>query len=79
MADLKERVPDNVPGKYYVDSTCIDCDACREMAPRNFVRNEDEGYSYVSKQPETPEEEEQCKDALEGCPVESIGKNGEEG
>jgi ferredoxin len=48
------------------------------MAPRNFVRNEDEGYSYVSRQPETEEEEEQCKDALEGCPVEAIGNNGEE-
>jgi ferredoxin len=76
MAELEDKVPENVAGTFYVDDTCIDCDACREMAPANFVRSEDEGYSYVSKQPETPEEEEQCRDALEGCPVEAIGDNG---
>lgn len=77
MADRDDKVPENAPGKYYVDTTCIDCDACREMAPGNFVRSEEEGYSYVAKQPETPEEEEQCRDALEGCPVEAIGDDGE--
>lgn len=78
MADPKDKVPENAPGRYFVDSTCIDCDACREMAPDNFVRSDEEGYSYVAKQPETPEEEAQCKDALEGCPVEAIGNSGEE-
>lgn len=78
MADPKDKVPESVPGRYFVDSTCIDCDACREMAPDNFVRSDEEGYSYVSKQPETPEEEAQCRDALEGCPVEAIGDTGEE-
>ena len=62
--------------KYYVDNQCIDCDLCRETAPDNFKRNEDGGYSYVSKQPETPEEEGRCKEAKEGCPVEAIGDNG---
>ena len=78
MPDRDDKVPENTPGKFYVDSTCIDCDACREMAPTNFVRSEEEGYSYVTRQPETPEEEEQCRDALEGCPVEAIGDDGEE-
>jgi ferredoxin len=76
MADREDKVPENAEGTFYVDSTCIDCDACREMAPKNFVRSEEEGYSYVIKQPETPEEEEQCRDALEGCPVEAIGDDG---
>ncbi len=76
MAERDDKVPENVEGAFYVDDTCIDCDACREMAPSNFVRSEEEGYSYVSKQPENPEEEEQCRDALEGCPVEAIGDNG---
>jgi len=35
------------------------------------------GYSYVFKQPTTPEEEALCKEAMEGCPVEAIGNNGE--
>ena len=76
MAERDDKVPENVEGAFYVDDTCIDCDACREMAPANFVRSEEEGYSYVSKQPDNPEEEEQCRDALEGCPVEAIGENG---
>ena len=76
MAERDDKVPENVEGAFYVDDTCIDCDACREMAPANFVRSEEEGYSYVSKQPGNPEEEEQCRDALEGCPVEAIGENG---
>ena len=43
----------------------------------NFQRNEDGGHSYVSKQPETPEEEALCVSALEGCPVEAIGSDGQ--
>ncbi len=77
MADREDKVPENAAGTLYVDSTCIDCDACREMAPTNFVRSEEEGYSYVTRQPDGPEEEEQCRDALEGCPVEAIGDDGE--
>ena len=77
MADSADRLPENAPGKFYVDSTCIDCDACREMAPENFARSDDNGYSYVVKQPANDDEEEQCRDAMEGCPVESIGDDGE--
>src|SRR5256885_15011313 len=76
MADIANRYPENTPGKYYVDNQCIDCDLCRETAPDNFTRNDDGGYSYVFKQPATPEEEAQCKEAMEGCPVEAIGNNG---
>lgn len=77
MAELENKYPDNLPGRYYVDDQCIDCDLCRETAPSNFTRNDDGGYSFVYKQPETPEEEAQCKEAMEGCPVEAIGDNGE--
>lgn len=76
MADKKYKYEENVPGAYYVDEECIDCDACRETAPSNFTRNEDEGYSYVYKQPVNAEEEELCKEALEGCPVDAIGDDG---
>jgi ferredoxin len=76
MADPTDKVATNVPGPYYVDSQCIDCDLCRQTAPANFERNEDEGYSYVHKQPETEEESEQCQEALEECPVEAIGQDG---
>jgi len=77
MADPTDKQPDNVPGKYYVDTNCIDCDVCRTTAPANFKANEDEGYSYVFKQPENDEEEALCQEAMEGCPVEAIGDDGE--
>src|SRR5204863_738279 len=77
MADVVNKYPENITGKYYVDNMCIDCDLCRETAPDNFKRNDDVGYSFVYKQPENPEEEARCKEAKEGCPVEAIGDNGE--
>jgi len=73
MADKSKKWPDNVPGKYYVDEQCIDCDACRTEAPSNYTRNDSAGFSFVFKQPETPEEEARCRAALEACPVEAIG------
>ena len=76
MADPNDKVADNVDGPFYVDSNCIDCDLCRQTAPENFERNEDEGYSYVSKQPENDDEEQACRDAMEECPVEAIGDDG---
>jgi ferredoxin len=76
MADAENKYPENVPGKFYVDDQCIDCDLCRETAPANFKRNDDGGHSYVYKQPESPEEETLCKEAMEGCPVEAIGNDG---
>ena len=78
MADLDRKVPENVDGRFYVDATCIDCDLCRETAPLNFIRQEDEGYSYVNLQPSGPDEESACLAALEECPVEAIGIVGED-
>lgn len=76
MADKDNKLPENVPGRYFVDDQCIDCDACRETAARFFRRNDDKGYSYVFKQPTTEQEVAECDEALEGCPVEAIGKDG---
>jgi ferredoxin len=58
MANKADKQPENVSGRYYVDTECIDCDVCRDTAPGNFTRQDDGGYSYVYKQPESPEEEE---------------------
>jgi ferredoxin len=77
MANKSEKWSENVPGKFYVDEQCIDCDLCRETAPDFFERNEDGGYTYVSKQPEEEDGIEACMEALEGCPVEAIGNDGD--
>ena len=75
MADFTDKLPGQAPGPYFVDSQCIDCDLCRSVAPGNFLRNEEEGFSYVSKQPENAQEEVLVRDALENCPVEAIGED----
>ena len=76
MADQQDKVVDNVAGNFFVDSQCIDCNLCRDTAPKNFKHNEDEGYSFVYKQPEGEEEIEQCVEAKDSCPVEAIGDDG---
>ncbi len=76
MAEFSDRVSENVRGKYYVDVQCIDCDVCRDTAPDNFTRYDENGYSYVYKQPETDEEFELCEEAIMACPVEAIGDDG---
>lgn len=77
MADKSDKWPDNVAGQFYVDRQCIDCDLCRETAPSCFTRNGDQGYSYVTKQPENDEEAALCQEAMDSCPVDAIGRNGE--
>jgi ferredoxin len=75
MAIPADRVRENVPGRWYVDSACIDCDLCRETAPMIFGRHDDGGYSFVQKQPLTAEELALAEDARQGCPVEAIGND----
>jgi ferredoxin len=76
MANFENRYDDNSDGKFYVDDECIDCDLCREVAPKNFAREKEGGYSFVYKQPEDAEELALCEEALENCPVEAIGDDG---
>ncbi len=78
MADKDAKWSENVSGKFYVDDQCIDCDLCRETAPDFFARDDDGGYSYVNAQPSDEEGAELCMEALEGCPVEAIGDDGDE-
>jgi ferredoxin len=78
MANKADKWASNAPGKFYVDQQCIDCDLCRETAPGFFTRHDEGGYSYVHKQPATEEEIALCMEALEGCPVEAIGQDGDE-
>ena len=67
---------DNVRGRFYVGDQCLDCDLCREVAPENFARNDEGGYSYVRKQPESAEEEARCREAVAGCCTETIHEDG---
>jgi len=54
-----------------VDRTCIDCDACRRIAPAVFA--EAAGHSYVARQPASESERARSLMALVACPTGSIG------
>src|SRR4051794_31021381 len=71
MANPKKMVSANVPGAFFVDTTCINCDACRQLAPSTFADAGD--TSFVFSQPRTGEEERQATRALLACPTGSIG------
>ena len=68
MSDLSREIRVS----FHVEDNCIDCDLCRETAPANFERSDDEGTSAVTKQPENTDELAQCREAMEACPVEAI-------
>lgn len=77
MADKSKKYPENAPGKFYVDKECIACDACVLAAPDHFSMNPDDGHAFVQKQPQDEAELSKCREAMEGCPVEAIGNDGE--
>src|SRR6266404_9236022 len=71
MANAALRLAENIAGDFFVDSTCIDCDACRQIAPETFSENGD--ASIVHHQPETDEQTKRALMALVACPTGSIG------
>ncbi len=71
MAHLKARRSQNVAGDLYVDSSCIDCDTCRWMAPDSFSREGEQ--SAVYHQPQTTAQRLAALQALLACPTASIG------
>src|SRR5262245_33816522 len=71
MANQQRVLPENAPGAFFVDDTCIDCDACRRLAPEIFREFRD--YSVVYHQPETREQLRLALMALVACPTGSIG------
>ncbi len=86
MADWKNRWEDNIGGTetiagktygFYVDKECILCSVCSDAAPNNFRMSDAEDHDICFKQPENDEEVGNCKEAMENCPVEAIGYDGQ--
>ena len=71
MATLRRSYSSNVPGTFYVDDTCIDCDLCRQIAPN--VYSEESDHSIVYHQPQDEDETHRAAMALVACPTGSIG------
>jgi glyoxylase-like metal-dependent hydrolase (beta-lactamase superfamily II)/ferredoxin len=76
MANIKKRLAENVPGDFFVDSTCIDCDTCRQLAPEVFAEGAE--YSFVHRQPQAAAERRRGVQAILACPTGSIGTLGDD-
>jgi ferredoxin len=76
MADKENKVPDNIPGSFYVDTSCIACGICIAEAPDTFKYNEDESLAYVYAQPANEEHTASAKQALNHCTADAIGDDG---
>lgn len=71
MANIQRRLPENVPGDFFVDESCIDCDTCSQLAPAVF-RDHGEQCS-VYRQPQSEADTRLALMALVACPTGSIG------
>jgi glyoxylase-like metal-dependent hydrolase (beta-lactamase superfamily II)/ferredoxin len=78
MARLEDRLPENAPGAFFVDRSCIDCDLCRQLAPRTFGRLDAADQSIVVAQPHGDADVRDAARALVTCPTASIGVSGAE-
>jgi ferredoxin len=82
MADKSIRLPDSVPGPWYVDDTCTPCHVCLDEAGPSsgfdLLRyNGDETKVLFVKQPESDDELRAAQSALEICPTNAIGSDGD--
>ena len=76
MANPKLGVAGNVPGDFFVDSTCINCDTCRQISPRVFGEVNDS--SFVKAQPISSAVRREALQAVLACPTGSIGCLGDD-
>lgn len=74
MADPSRRHPKNAPGPWFVDRACISCDTCTDISPEIFGRDP-ERKAYIHAH--LPEHAELFRAALESCPVEAVGDEGD--
>jgi len=75
MADKSAKNPGNVPGNWYVDSSCIGCSLCSGTAPDIFSMSSDGSTAFVTRQPADGAETELAAQVLSDCPVGAIGND----
>jgi ferredoxin len=73
---MADKMPQNVPGRFYVDGNCINCSLCVEIAGQLFETNQDEGYEYIKRQPRDAAERELVEEVIQLCPADAVQDNG---
>lgn len=79
MADKSSKVPENVPGPWYVDTTCTPCRTCLEVddADSLIKWNDDETLVFFHAQPADAAQEAIAEEMMAVCPTAAIGNDGE--
>jgi glyoxylase-like metal-dependent hydrolase (beta-lactamase superfamily II)/ferredoxin len=72
VARLDQLHPENVAGRWFADTRCIDCDVARHYAP-SLIGADEQGLSVVLRQPSSDEDELAMWRAALACPTQSIG------
>ncbi len=76
MAEKLTKQPENAPGPWYVDASCTLCRLCLEEAPNLLKYNADETAVHFLKQPDTSEDMDAARRAMDVCPTLAIGNDG---
>lgn len=76
--DKRVRRPENVEGPFYVDSSCINCDVCRRMAPDTFTKVGAQSAVFAQPPPASLDDPATAAAAaaLVSCPTASIHAEG---
>jgi len=77
MANPNDKAQKNISGKFYVDNSCVGCGQCLSIASDCFAEDPDAGGIYVKQQPTSAASIAACQEAINSCPVEAIGADGE--
>ncbi len=71
MVSIHKRRDENSSGHLFVDTTCMSCGTCWNIAPKFFCTSQ--GQSAVYSQPKDSEDLVHASQALISCPVSAIG------
>jgi ferredoxin len=74
MEERASKLPNNVPGDYFVSEDCDGCAYCGMVAPENFEFDKPSNTYFIARQPQTEGEMEMVREAMEDCPVDAIRK-----
>lgn len=72
METTDHRLPGNAPGRFFVSDECDGCAYCASVAPENFDFDKVTNTYFVMRQPDSGEELEFVREAMEDCPVDAI-------
>jgi len=75
---MVKKILQTAEGRFYVDTHCINCSLCPEIAPDIFATNHDEGVEYVKKQPGNSTELTLMAEAINLCPANAIRDDGKD-